>query len=121
MTRSENTVMVATASLAVLALFWFNPTIAGFYLRCYFHELTGWYCPGCGTTRALHQLLHGNMAAAFRFNPLAILLLPLVGYFAVRGHRGGVKPIWIWVLVGVIIMFGVVRNIPAYPFTLLAP
>jgi Protein of unknown function (DUF2752) len=121
MTRSENTVMVATASLAVLALFWFNPAIAGFYPRCYFHELTGWYCPGCGTTRALHQLLHGNVTAAFRLNPLAISLLPLVGHLMVRGHRGGMKPVWIWVLVGVIIVFGVVRNIPAYPFTLLAP
>ena len=121
MTRTEKTVMVAAASLAVGALFWFNPAIAGFYPRCYFHELTGWYCPGCGTTRALHQLARGHVATAFRFNPLAISLLPLVGYFAVRGHRGGVKPIWIWVLVGVIIVFGVVRNIPAYPFALLAP
>jgi hypothetical protein len=121
MTKIANSVMVATASLAVLALFWFNPTTAGFYPRCYFHELTGWYCPVCGTTRALHQLLHGNVAGAFRLNPLAISLLPLVGYFAVRGHRGTVKPIWIWMLVGVIIVFGVVRNIPAYPFTLLAP
>ena len=113
--------VVIPASLAVLVLVWFNPAVTGFYPRCFFHEMTGWYCPGCGTTRALHQLLHGNVGAAFRFNALAISLLPLVGYLAARSDRGGVRPSWIWLLVGALIAFGVLRNIPAYPFTLLAP
>lgn len=122
MTRFGKTAaVVVPASLAVLVLFWFNPAVTGFYPRCFFHEITGWYCPGCGTTRALHQLLHGNVGAAFRFNALAISLLPLVGYLAARSDRGGVRPSWIWLLVGVLIAFGVLRNIPAYPFTLLAP
>ncbi|HUJ72705.1 MAG TPA: DUF2752 domain-containing protein [Verrucomicrobiae bacterium] len=121
MTRLQNTVIVATASLVVFALLWFNPSISWLYPRCYFHEWTGWYCPGCGTTRALHQLVHGHVTAAFRFNPLAISLLPLVGYLAIRGQLSTMKTIWIWVLLAVIIAFGVLRNIPAYPFTLLAP
>jgi hypothetical protein len=39
----------------------------------------------------------------------------------VRGELGTMKTIWIWVLLGVIIAFGLLRNIPAYPFTLLTP
>lgn len=118
---------VKTIGLGVLflmagaAVFAFNPEQVSVFPPCLFHRLTGWWCPGCGTTRALHQLLHGNLTAALRFNPVAICLLPLVGYLIVCGDQGVVKPGWIWMLLGVAVAFGVLRNIPAYPFTLLAP
>lgn len=38
---------------------------------CLFHWATGWPCPGCGSTRALRQFVHGHLGAAFVFNPLA--------------------------------------------------
>jgi hypothetical protein len=86
-----------------------------------FHDLTGLWCPGCGTARALHQLLHGNVAAAFRFNALSMAMLPVAGYLVVRGDASTLKPRWIWALLAAIVAFGVLRNIPIYPFTLLAP
>ena len=113
--------VIALAPLAVLALFWFDPVTTCAYPVCPFHQLTGLWCPGCGTTRALHQLLHGNVAMAFRLNSLAMLMLPLAGYLAVRGDASTLKPTWIWALLGVLVAFGVCRNIPTYPFTLLAP
>ena len=88
---------------------------------CLFHELTGLWCPGCGSTRALYQLLHGNFLTAFRLNPLVITLLPLACYLALRHGAVVLKPIWIWTLLAVVVAFGVVRNLPSYPFTLLAP
>src|SRR5690349_16070871 len=72
---------------------------------CPFHRLTGLWCPGCGGTRAFHQLLHGNLLMALHLNPLAISLLPLAGYFVVRAGRATVRPIWIWSLLGVVIAF----------------
>ena len=45
---------------------------------CPFHELTGPWCPICGSSRALHSLLHGDAGAAFGHNPLLIALLPLL-------------------------------------------
>jgi hypothetical protein len=103
------------------ALFAFDPARASIYPVCMFHQMTGLWCPGCGTTRALHQLLHGNVAAAFRFNALSMALLPVAGYLMVRGDASRLKPTWIWLLLVVIVAFGVMRNIPVYPFTLLAP
>jgi len=103
------------------ALFAFDPGRVRIFPVCPFHQLTGLWCPGCGTTRALHQLLHGNLTTAFRLNPLAILMLPLVSYLVTRGDASTLKPTWIWVLLGVVVAFGVFRNISAYPFTLLAP
>jgi hypothetical protein len=121
MTKFGKIVAVGATASAVFVLFWFDPAATSFYPRCLFHSWTGLDCPFCGTTRALHQLLHGNVGAAFRFNALAISLLPLVGYLATRGDRGGMKPVWIWGLLGVVIAFGVLRNVSVHPFTLLTP
>jgi len=107
--------------VVAVALFAFDPTRVALFPPCPLHQMTGLWCPGCGTTRALHQLVHGNLAAAFRFNPLAIAMLPLAGYLIVRGDASTMKPGWIWALLVVVVAFGVLRNIPAYPFTLLAP
>jgi Protein of unknown function (DUF2752) len=79
----------------------------------------------------MHQLLHGNLQAAWAMNPLTVVLLPFVSYglaaealVQIRGRRltGWILPgFWIQVLCGVIVGFGVVRNLPVYPFNLLAP
>jgi hypothetical protein len=109
------------ATLLAAVVFAFDPVRYSIFPPCPLHHYTGLWCPGCGTTRAMHQLLHGNVAAAFRFNPLAISLLPVMGYLVVRGEENAIKPVWIWTLLGVVVVFGVLRNIPIYPFTLLAP
>lgn len=44
--------------------------------QCPFHLLTGWDCPACGSQRALHAALHGEFAAAIRFNPFLAVSLP---------------------------------------------
>ena len=113
-------------------LLWaFDPAVAGIFPPCPVHYLTGWYCPGCGSLRAMHQLLHGNLRAAWAMNPLTLTLLPLLVYglaseaLAVWRGRGlpqrFVPATWIWSLCVVIVLFGVARNLPVYPFDLLAP
>jgi hypothetical protein len=112
-------------------LFVFDPAICGFYPPCPFHKLTGLYCPGCGSLRAIHQLLHGNLTAALGLNPFMVLSLPFMGYWlisrgvlAVRNRpliNVIVPSFWIWLLLISILLFWILRNIPRYPFTLLAP
>jgi Protein of unknown function (DUF2752) len=120
------------AAFAGLVLLWgFEPGASAIFPPCPLHALTGWYCPGCGSLRALHQLLHGNLRAAFAFNPFAVLTLPFLTYgiasFAALQIRGRALPRrfipapWIWALAAAILLFGIARNIPAYPFRLLAP
>ena len=109
----------------------FDPSKPGPYPVCIFHALTGLWCPGCGSLRALHQLLHGHVLAALRYNPLTVLALPFVAYamasYALRwaGMRALPAPRmrgWYgWALLGLIVAFGVLRNILAWPFRLLAP
>lgn len=116
--------LVAGAS-AMAVLFLFDPAQYSFYPTCAFHKLTGLNCPGCGGLRALHQLLHGHIVEALRLNALTVVSLPFLVWMAVRtlwlqlwreGHRQkALRPIWIWLILGVIVGFGIVRNLPV-PF-----
>jgi len=72
------------AIVAVAILYFFPPTEHSFYPRCVFRSLTGLNCPGCGSLRAMHGLLHGNLSGAFHLNPAFVISLPLLGIFALR-------------------------------------
>ena len=107
------------------AIFFFNPATHKFYPVCTFHKLTGLNCPGCGMTRAFYALLHGNFSTALRDN--ALLVLALSG-LAVRGVWFAVKKLggrpggeffpakFLWPLLGVALVFTVLRNLPALAF-----
>ncbi len=54
-----------------------DPRVAKLYPACPIRQHLGILCPGCGATRALAALLHGDLLQALRLNPLTTLLLPL--------------------------------------------
>ena len=114
---------VAGLLAGVAVLYFFPPGQTWFYPRCVFHQVTGLDCPGCGGLRATHQLLHGHFRAAFALNPLLVVILPMLGWFAVAG---AVKvatgrelshpfrhPAWVWGLLALVVVFAIVRNLPA--------
>jgi hypothetical protein len=123
--------MMAAALWSLLAggaayLFFFEPGRTGFFPLCPFRALTGLTCPGCGTTRALHQLLHGHVVAAFELNPLLLLALPVVGFllilYTMRAVEGRPMPQvvlpgkYAWALYALVFGFWVFRNTSLYPF-----
>ena len=93
---------VALAAGLALSLQWMP--------ACPLYEWAGLSCPGCGTTRALHELAHGHVVAAFALNPLTMSLLPVALYFVLRGKWPAWKPAVWWTLLGVVVTFGVLRN-----------
>jgi hypothetical protein len=117
------------AGLVLLRVF--DPATSGVFPPCPLHYLTGLYCPGCGSLRALHALLHGDMRQAWAMNPLTLIVLPFVAYglasqvlLQLRGK--GLPEVMlpanaIRALGLVIVLFGVLRNLPLHPFNLLAP
>jgi uncharacterized membrane protein (GlpM family) len=109
--------------LAVI-IYLYDPAMSSILPPCPFHAITGLYCPGCGSSRAVHQLMHGHLVKAFDLNPLMISFLPFMGWSLIQQARGRqilTRPIWIWTILAVILIFWVLRNIPVYPLTLLAP
>lgn len=107
--------------LSGLTILFFSTPGQSWYLpQCTFFRLTGLHCPGCGTTRSLHAFLHGNFLAAFRYNVLLYLLLTVALLLCIK-PRLTLKPCFAWTILITVILFFVLRNIPYYPFTLLAP
>jgi hypothetical protein len=107
-------------------LYVFEPGRSGFFPPCMFRTLTGFTCPGCGTTRALHQMVHGHLFAAFMLNPLLLIALPFLLYAFLRYSaivmHGGVPPKnslhprYIYAIFFVVSAFWIFRNMPFYPF-----
>lgn len=108
----------------------YDPNAAGNpFLACLFNKLTGFYCPGCGLTRAMHALVHFDLLRAIRMNAFFMLCSPIFVLLVWRLYRplpaiieACVRPLanpWPWVFA--IPMFAVLRNLPWYPFHLLAP
>ena len=108
-------------------IFVFEPGRSGFFPVCPFRALTGFTCPGCGTTRGLHKLFHGDIIGAFQLNPLMLLLLPILLFVlvrytsaAMRGRSINVNRLdakYIWMLFAVVLSFWIFRNTPFYPFS----
>ena len=125
--RNLKTKYLYTAIVLLLAIaggiyFFFSPEESSFFPQCPFHTLTGWDCPGCGSQRAAHYLLHLQLKDAFLSNPLLIIAIPyLVAgiYFEYFGGKekfpkvqiilfGQKAIIFIFIL---IILFWIGRNI----------
>ena len=64
--------------VGVAVLYLFNPSMNAFFPRCFFYSFTGLKCPGCGSQRAIHHLLHLDFAKAFSQNALVMFLIPYI-------------------------------------------
>lgn len=119
--------MVAGAGVVAF----FDPTTAGFFPVCPLYSLTGFACPGCGLTRGFHALFHGDILTALDYNALLPVFAILLGFgflsmvtFAIRGRRSSINllhPKLLWIFLILLLVFGVTRNLPWYPFNVLFP
>ena len=97
------------------------------YIPCYFHKITGLYCPGCGATRCILSLLKGNIYDAYRYNRLFFSLLPFLTiciiykvYLYIFNKKDKYlekipKVIWSILLI-ITMLFGVVRNFSSFKY-----
>lgn len=123
--------MMLPIAAALILLRIYDPATSTLFPPCPVYFLTGWYCPGCGSLRAMHQLLHGQVRVAWAMNPLSVPLFPFLAYGlaaeAMLYARGRKLPLlvlpgaWIRALCAAILLFGIARNLPFHPFNLLAP
>ena len=129
--RQKAWLLLGGVILFVAFLFIYNSKTMHFLPRCPFFWVTGMYCPGCGTTRGVHMLLHGDFEGAMHANILMIITVPyiihrflaylLLHIFGKELPSIILPPVWVKILAGFTIIFWIVRNIPMYPFTLLVP
>ena len=124
---------ILSAGIFLLAVvFYFSdPLKLTIFPRCPFNVITGYYCPGCGSQRAIHSMLHLNLAGTASYN---FLFLP--AFFLIIYHylHPILNRLLNWklpnvlylkytpvVILVIVLLFWILRNIPLYPFSLLAP
>jgi hypothetical protein len=112
---------IGAGAIALLATR--NPNVPGSYGACPFRAATGWDCPFCGGLRGTYSLLHGDVLTALDHNVLLPLYLAVGLAIAVsvvwRGSAASLNVFssrqW-WALAAAIIVFGVLRNLPMFPY-----
>jgi hypothetical protein len=97
-------------AIGAFVLYRFDPMTTRGFPQCVFHALTGLECPGCGTTRALHALLHGDVAAAWRFNASLFFSAPFMGV-AIISPRFALRPATAWIAIIGTVGWWVGRNL----------
>lgn len=113
--------------------FHFNPTTdTSNFVSCPSKTFFGLNCPGCGSQRMIHHLLHFDFGQAFRYNPLLFITLPfvlfillqsLVNFIFGTAYRTKLfyNNTFVWFVFGLLMVYAVLRNLPFYPFHFLAP
>ena len=105
-----------------LYFLWIQTT--GLAIPCTIHKITGYYCPGCGMTRAVFLLLHGQIRDALRENA-AVLSLALFWIIYSIGilypkftflRNPKIIYILLYSSALILILFGIIRNFPAFEF-----
>lgn len=119
------TAVIALIAMAAVIYFLFSPEDSDYFPQCPFHYLTGYDCPGCGSQRAIHYLLHLQIKEAFLRNPLLVISIPYLiagTYFEYFGGKqkyprtrniffGRKAAIIIFII---IIVYWIGRNIPPF-------
>ena len=122
---------IAAIGIGSFLVWFFDPGKSSLFPGCPLLNITGFACPGCGLTRGFHELFHGNLVAALDFNALipvwALVFAFLAVLFASIAIRGKglrfnlVSTASVSVFLGISLVFGVLRNIPSEPFSILFP
>ena len=126
--------VIAGAAIAAPVGIWmlrtYDPNVAGNpFLPCMFRAFTGYFCVGCGLTRALHALVHGDVLRALALNPVGLFALacvPLMTLWSAGWQPRALQPAMRYVMeprlwLVLLPAYWIARNLPWYPFTLLAP
>ena len=116
--RKITSLVILGSVMMVLGVFYFIETASGGLFTCPLNKLTGLLCPGCGSQRALHALLHGETIAAMNHNPLMFIGLPVLGLQLISNRaRSGLAwnelPKWSVISWSIVIIgWGILRNMP---------
>lgn len=114
--------LLGLAVLYVLLARAFQFSVFKYQIPCLFHRVTGYYCPGCGGTRAVRALLAFRIADSIRYHPIVPYGALLGGWFMVsqtieRLSRGRVqigmrcRNIYLWIAVAILAVNVLVKNL----------
>lgn len=89
---------------------------------CMIHQMTGYYCPGCGGTRAVFALLHGKIITSLYYHPIVLYAVVVGGWFMIsqtveRISRGKIRigmhyrDLYLWLALAIVVVNCLVKNL----------
>lgn len=120
--RRSLILVIAITLLLVFGFIYYalDPSTSGAFPQCFFLSLTGYKCPGCGIQRAIHALLHGDVAGAFRYNAFLMVAIPWIALCLFAESRRTRNPrlyarinpeLLMWLLLAAVLIWWILRNI----------
>lgn len=93
----------------------------GIGIPCFFHKITGLYCPGCGVTHMCVSLMQGDIESAMRSNVMLFFLSPILlfiaGDYIIRYIKTGHwivlqwQTVALYIMIALLVLFAIIRNI----------
>lgn len=83
--------VIILIAAALYIFYTLDPAEQPLFPKCPFLLATGYECPGCGSQRAIHSLLHLDIGAALRYNAFMLLALPYIILGIYLEYFGGKK------------------------------
>ena len=120
--RRSLIIIIAVAVLLIFGFIYYaiDPSASTVFPRCAFLSLTGYKCPGCGTQRAIHALMYGNVVEAFKFNALLLVSIPWIA-LCLYGETQRTRnprlyarinaPLLMWIFLVLTVLWWLLRNI----------
>lgn len=84
---------------------------------CLFKLITGFYCPGCGGSRAVLALIHGHLISSFIYHPLVEYSLVAFLYNLIRmfvNKKYHPKALWLWMALVIVIVNWIVKDLALF-------
>ena len=112
--------------IPAISVIFIYPFIASYIgpAECMFYHVTGFYCPGCGCTRAVRAFMRGHFISSFLYNPIVIYCM--VMWIIYEGshlleilhvpHVKGMKFRYGYIYAGIVVLFAnwIIKNVILY-------
>lgn len=113
--------MMIGLAVLLIGIVWRYPQLLAKKPPCVFHEMTGYYCPGCGGTRAVIAFLQGRWLKSVFYHPFVLYTVVIGGWFMlsqtverISGHRLAIgmhcRAVYLWVAVLLIFLNCLIKN-----------
>lgn len=122
--RSKKAFMVILLGILAMSLavayYIFDPAEVKWMPRCLWKMTTGTDCPGCGSQRMAHALMHGDFVEAWHSNAYALCIIPLILFLLwlelcrdkyQKLYRKIHTPWVLWILVASVFVWWIARNL----------
>ncbi|HHX62402.1 MAG TPA: DUF2752 domain-containing protein [Epulopiscium sp.] len=121
MLKKNEAVILGLMVVALSIFVYFKDPFNGPILPCIFNKITGFYCPGCGMTRAVNSCFKFDFYQALRFNALLFIMPITLGAYYLAKHmkKPKIATIILIIMLAIAVGYGILRNIPQFDF--LAP